>query len=187
MNEKNRITCAVCEDLLPLVEDEVASADSKEAVYAHIASCEVCRKKYSVYMGIDGVQSEKILEKDDWHIIEKVRNKVLFWFLIGACASMLMGGLIAVTSRTMPWLIAIVFPLLCGIIYVIDRHVWKYVPWLAAFLWAVMMIVMDIGHTQNWKVTIEESMISALIPVIFSYIGALTAALLKYAFKGEKR
>ncbi len=187
MSEKNRITCMVCEDLLPLVEDGVASAESREAVYAHLGSCETCRKKYPEYVSADGIHREMITEKDDRHIIGKVRNKMVLWFLSGACASMLIGILIAVTSRTTPWLVAVIFPFLCGMIYLLGSYVWKYVPWLAAFLWALMMIVMDIGKTQNWKVTIEESVISALIPAALSYIGALAAALLKYAFKGEKR
>ena len=41
MNE-NKITCDVCRDLLPLVKDGVASADSEAAVRQHIGGCKEC-------------------------------------------------------------------------------------------------------------------------------------------------
>lgn len=41
MNE-NKITCGVCRDLLPLVMDGVASADSEAAVREHIGGCNDC-------------------------------------------------------------------------------------------------------------------------------------------------
>lgn len=39
------ISCDMCQDLIPLVEDGVASADSREAVAAHLASCSHCGKE----------------------------------------------------------------------------------------------------------------------------------------------
>lgn len=41
MND-NKITCDVCRDLLPLVKDGVASADSEAAVREHVGGCEEC-------------------------------------------------------------------------------------------------------------------------------------------------
>ena len=41
MND-NKITCGVCRDLLPLVKDGVASADSEAAVRQHIGGCNDC-------------------------------------------------------------------------------------------------------------------------------------------------
>lgn len=41
MNE-NQITCDVCRDLLPLVKDGVASADSEAVVRRHISGCRGC-------------------------------------------------------------------------------------------------------------------------------------------------
>lgn len=37
------ISCDMCRDLLPLVQDGVASEDSCRAVKAHLAGCEACR------------------------------------------------------------------------------------------------------------------------------------------------
>ena len=36
------ISCEMCRDLIPLVEDGVASADSRAAVEHHLQTCPVC-------------------------------------------------------------------------------------------------------------------------------------------------
>lgn len=41
MNE-NKITCGLCRDLIPLVKDCVASAESEAAVFGHTAECPEC-------------------------------------------------------------------------------------------------------------------------------------------------
>lgn len=38
-----QITCEICKDLIPLVQDGVASGDSASAVERHIQSCPQCR------------------------------------------------------------------------------------------------------------------------------------------------
>lgn len=41
-NMENKITCEICRDLIPLVQDGVASADSETAVREHIKDCKEC-------------------------------------------------------------------------------------------------------------------------------------------------
>lgn len=43
----DKIKCEVIRDLMPLVADDVASAESKELVNGHIEGCEVCRAYYA--------------------------------------------------------------------------------------------------------------------------------------------
>lgn len=45
MNE-NIITCELCRDLIPLVQDGVASADSEAAVRLHTAGCHACASMF---------------------------------------------------------------------------------------------------------------------------------------------
>ena len=42
----NDITCDVCRDLMPLVKDGIASADSRAAVERHLESCPSCRARF---------------------------------------------------------------------------------------------------------------------------------------------
>ena len=42
----NEISCDICMDLLPLVTDDVASEDSKQAVLSHLAACPRCKQQF---------------------------------------------------------------------------------------------------------------------------------------------
>ena len=42
-----KIKCEVIRDLMPLVADDVASAESKELVSEHVESCEVCKAYFA--------------------------------------------------------------------------------------------------------------------------------------------
>lgn len=184
MNEPVRITCGICEDLIPLVEDGIAHGDSREVVYSHIAVCAECREKYPELSGKEA-DIPKEEEKDDRRILRNIREKVSGWVLLGISISLLAGILIVLTSSSSPWLMILVFPFICGIVYLIGGRVWKYVPYIAAGFWILVTLLMDVGKTVNWRTAVADSVISAVFPLIFSYIGALAAALFKYAFKGE--
>ena len=41
--ENAKIPCAVCRDLMPLVQDGIASPESEQLVRAHIAVCPACQ------------------------------------------------------------------------------------------------------------------------------------------------
>ena len=56
------ITCDVCMDLLPLVQDGIASEDSKRLVEEHIKNCSACAKLYDI-KAVPAVNSEKIFMK----------------------------------------------------------------------------------------------------------------------------
>lgn len=43
----NQISCDICMDLLPLVNDGVASEDSQKAVLRHIETCDTCKALYT--------------------------------------------------------------------------------------------------------------------------------------------
>ncbi|MDE6726738.1 MAG: zf-HC2 domain-containing protein [Oscillospiraceae bacterium] len=57
MNE-NKITCELCRDLIPLVKDGVASADSEAAVRIHIAGCSGCALLFDGKSAEDGNPAE---------------------------------------------------------------------------------------------------------------------------------
>ena len=40
------ITCDICMDLMPLVQDGIASEDSRNAVEEHVKRCEQCAVHY---------------------------------------------------------------------------------------------------------------------------------------------
>lgn len=214
MNDEVRITCEICEDLLPLVEDHVASEESRNAVLCHIFTCKQCQNKYPAFAGIKSERDEiagaggkgerdKIArarekgeqdiiardweygEKDDSRILAAIRDKISIGLLLCISISLLLGVLIVVSSSSSPWLMLIIFPLICGFVYWTGGRAWRWVPPVAALFWIIITLLMHRNYVANWKAAILDSVVSAVLPLILCYVGALAAALLKYAFKGE--
>ncbi|MDO5425557.1 MAG: zf-HC2 domain-containing protein [Eubacteriales bacterium] len=184
MRDCGKISCGILEDLLPLVEDGVAGEESVQAVKRHLAECPECRKRYGdLEEGGRTVPDE--MEKDDVRILKGIRDTVSKWVLLGILVSLALGALVVLSSSDGPWLTVILFPLICGVVYASGAKVWKWVPLAAAVFWIGISLLLDIGQTVNWRVTVTDSVVSAVFPLVLSYVGALAAALLKYAFKGE--
>ena len=63
----NKISCGICQDLIPLVVDNVAGEESKAAVEEHIGCCESCRKAYE--------ESEPLfISPDDERVLRDLRR-----------------------------------------------------------------------------------------------------------------
>ena len=58
----NKISCDICLDLMPLVQDGIASPDSREAVLRHLEECPECRKRYEGEIPAPS-DTKKLLEK----------------------------------------------------------------------------------------------------------------------------
>ena len=75
--ETAKIPCAVCRDLMPLVQDGVASPDSEALVQAHMAVCPACRAL------------------DDGKILQKLRRRysthLLLLAFVGIAAGVALG------------------------------------------------------------------------------------------------
>ena len=178
MSEINKITCGLCEDLAPLVEDGVAGEESRAAVMRHISECEACREKFSSLSGERSIERE---EPDDAKIVIKVRDRLSIWMLGGILLSLTAGSMISSTSSE-PWLAALIFPLLCGSIYLTGVRIRKWTPLAAGGCWVVItLLTSGVGRLMDYPM----ALLSALYPVALSYLGVLAAALLKYAVKGE--
>ena len=57
----SKIGCELCMDLMALVRDDVASAESKNAVLEHLESCDVCRNLFE--QGLPVSDEEQALQK----------------------------------------------------------------------------------------------------------------------------
>lgn len=177
MSEMNRIDCGICEDLMPLVEDGVACEQSRVAVRKHLEGCEACRKKYRDFSEME----QAAAVPDDDKVIGRVRERMAAWMLNGMLLSLIAGAVIVSTASSDPWLAALIFPVLCGIIYLTGVRIWKWTPLAAGGCWIVITLLTQSSRLLDYPV----ALLSSLYPVALSYLGVLAAALLKYAFKGE--
>ena len=70
--ETAKIPCAVCRDLMPLVQDGVASPESEALVKAHLAACPACR---ALRQGADAPAVPELPAPDDGKILQKLRRR----------------------------------------------------------------------------------------------------------------
>lgn len=79
----NKISCDVCMDLAPLVQDNVASEDSKEIVYEHIKECKDCQRLFNSF-------EEAAPKMDEEKILKKIKKQLF----VGAMVIISLGAMI---------------------------------------------------------------------------------------------
>lgn len=90
--ETAKIPCAVCRDLMPLVQDGVASPDSEALVQPHMAVCPACR---ALWQGTDDPAMPELPAPDDGKILQKLRRRysthLLLLAFVGIAAGVALG------------------------------------------------------------------------------------------------
>ena len=90
--EIKKIPCAVCRDLMPLVQDGVASPESEALVKAHLAACPACR---ALQQGTDAPAVPELPAPDDGKILQKLRRRysthLLLLAFVGIAAGVALG------------------------------------------------------------------------------------------------
>ena len=90
--ETAKISCAVCRDLMPLVQDGVASPESEALVQAHMAVCPACR---ALRQGADAPAVPELPAPDDGKILQKLRRRysthLLLLAFVGIAAGVALG------------------------------------------------------------------------------------------------
>ena len=70
--ENAKIPCAVCRDLMPLVQDGIASPESEQLVRAHIAVCPACQ---ALWQGTEPPAAPELQTPDDTKILKRLRRR----------------------------------------------------------------------------------------------------------------
>lgn len=180
------VSCAVVQDLMPLVQDGVASPESEALVKAHIASCPDCR---AMWEALPDAPAEEITLPDDAEVLRKVRLHVRLWLLVVIVVGLTLG--MTVLFRGITGLIFVFFPLTCGIAYWFDDVIWKLVPLLAGVTVALAFLpdLVSTWHNSTFLTALYAYLTGVSMPVLvlvgLCLLGALTAFLLRYAVKGR--
>ena len=93
--ETAKIPCAVCRDLMPLVQDGVASPESEALVQAHMAVCPACR---ALRQGADAPAVPELPAPDDGKILQKLRRRYSTHLLLLAFAGIAAGVALGYTG-----------------------------------------------------------------------------------------
>lgn len=90
--ENTKIPCAVCRDLIPLVQDGIASPESEQLVRAHLAVCPACQ---ALWQGTEPPAVPELPTPDDGKIIRRLRRRynthLLLLAFVGIAAGIALG------------------------------------------------------------------------------------------------
>ena len=173
-------TCDIIQDLLPLVQDGVASEDSIRLVESHIKDCKMCK-------GLTGEMIDAPIRNqpqlEDENIIKKMKRSILF----SQIAMLIIGGVVGVafTNSIEMFYNLMIMPLIGGISY----FVWKkksYWTLIAIFsLSVVVQYLIGAFTIQSEPFGIDSILVYSMIYTVLVAVGIVIGMLLKYAFKKE--
>lgn len=166
----NEINCEICRDLIPLVKDGVASADSEAAVRQHTSGCSECAGLF------DGEAVPNAPEPP------KVLRRVKRWLNCIYIVLMVLGlyvGL-SVTSSIDMFYNVLIMPVAGVLGYLAFR-------WKSVFIVPVILLVMNIitnalGLFSAERLGFSELMMWTIIYILFIAAGIVIAMLFRFAF-----
>ena len=167
----NKITCYMCIDLMPLVQDGVASEDSRNAVLQHLQECPDCRALY---------EGEIPTPSNTKEILGKVTRRAQLF-----SAMVMMFGIfygLMLTAGNGIFMNVIIMPIIGGIGYYLFR--WKGLYIVPSLLLVTHIITNYLGLGEE----VLEPMGLFMWTTIYcgvALVGFVIAALLHFAFKKE--
>ena len=167
----NKISCDICIDLMPLVQDGVASSDSRNAVVRHLQECPDCRALY------EGEIPTPSKSKDLLRKIQR-RAQVL-------SAMIMMFGIfygLMLTAGSNLFLNIIIMPIIGGIGYYLFR--WRALYIVPALLFVTHIFTNFMGLGSEVLEPIGLFMWTSIYCGV-ALVGFVIAALLHFAFKKE--
>lgn len=178
--KKGEFTCDICRDLIPLVKDGVASADSENAVKIHLKNCPKCS---AVFDGKPLPEPPEIPEK----LPKKALLRVKQWLALIYSAVLLFGLYFALTltgSRDMN--ISLLIMPFAGVFgYLAFR--WKAVYILPAVMVVLQTLMSETGNLKGGGyLAIDKVLKVVLAYYLLALAGMVITVLLKFAFGKTK-
>lgn len=169
--EMNEITCDICIDLIPLVQDGVASQDSVDAVENHIKNCPKCGALFEGQMAI----------KDDGkEVLKKIKKKVQIF-----TGMMLMFGILfglSLTATSELFLNSVIMPILGCVGYYLFR--WKAAYIVPCILLGTRIVTNGFGLIREVeRLTLLDILFWNVLYSFFAILGVVIAGLLHFAFR----
>lgn len=169
----NEISCEICMDLIPLVQDGIASEDSKKAVERHIESCESCKKLCS---------GESAPQMNVGKAFGKVKRQAQIFFAMIMMFGMFFG--VSLTAGVDMFYNSLIMPAIGVVGYIIFRFKAVYLVPILLFITHgatnLLGLLRGVEHLD-----ILSLIMWTIFYSIFAIIGIVIAALLHFAFKKE--
>lgn len=172
----SKITCKVCQDLLPLVQDSIASDDSRLLVEKHIQSCSTCSELYS---------NNDLPVMNDENIMKDLKNKIRNSVLLMLILATVFGA--SITESHLVFYNIVLMPVIGGVAYVYLKNKIYYA---LGFIFSIVFVnhlttILKTGEYEYFFSMFLNSIFMSLIYVFLSLIGVVVVILLQYGFKRE--
>ncbi len=166
------LSCEMCRDLMPLVRDGIASADSAAAVQAHLETCAACR----------ALQEAPAIPAQDKNALARLRGRVrLFWVAV------MLAGILIGTSLTGGGNLfynVLLMPAIGAVSYFVFQ--WKALPLVPPLLLAVSLLADLMALLQGNEVLgLPSVLLWTVLYCGFALAGFVIAALLRFALRKE--
>ncbi|WFR56482.1 zf-HC2 domain-containing protein [Anaerocolumna sp. AGMB13025] len=176
--EYKDISCDICQDLIPLVHDNVASKDSTDLVKEHIKTCDLCRTMYEHREGYP------LSETHDRDNINRIKKKLVFVGLFMLTAGAFLGVFLSDSMGMFNNFI--IMPTVGAVGYYTLKSRW-YLCLSGVF--SLSLLWLFIGKTlEIHKFAMESVIMAFYLSGIYTFlvlIGAIIGMLLHFAFKKE--
>lgn len=171
----NEITCGVCMDLMPLVHDGIASADSQSAVKQHIRSCTVCSALYG-QKTTSAANTEQAFQK----FRQQLRLFSILLMMLGICIGL------ALTAGIGMFYNSLIMPVIGVLGYaVFRRKAFLYIPVLLLLLHGIVNLIRLLFDAD--PLDAYSLLAFTVIYIALALAGTLIASLLYFAFRKENR
>lgn len=174
----NKISCDICKDLIPLVKDGIASADSCLAVKEHMEECVTCKKLY---------ESEITAPSEPNVDLELELGKLKRKLQIFSVMLMMFGAFfgLSLTASEEMFYNSLIMPVIGALGYVIFR--WKAIYQIPVLLLIMQLLINCFGMVRGMEIVPVMGVVTwVAIYTIFVEIGVLVAGLLHFAFRKER-
>lgn len=168
----NKISCDMCIDLMPLVQDGVASSGSRNAVLQHLQECPDCKALYEGEIPAPSKSNE---------LFRKVQRQARVF-----SAMIMMFGIfygLMLTAGSGLFMNVIIMPVIGGIAYYLLR--WKAILIVPPLLLVTHFITNALGLEGQHLMPVEVFLWTAIYCGV-ALVGFVIAALLHFAFKKEE-
>lgn len=168
----NKLSCDMCLDLIPLVQDGVASQDSRDAVLAHIAGCPGCR---ALFEG-------ELPPADAGKVLGKVSRRLR---LFGAMVMMfgILYGLMLTAGNGIFYNV-LIMPVIGAIGYYLFR--WRGLYIIPGLLLGTHLITNALGMGEEY-LGLPTLVMWTAIYCGAALVGWVIAALLHFVFRKEEK
>lgn len=181
--KKCEFTCDICRDLIPLVKDGVASADSENAVRIHLKSCPVCSENSEFAAIFEGKPIPEPPESSPNKALIRLKQ----WLTLMYSVILLFGLYFALSltgSRDVN--ISLLIMPFAGVFGYLAMR------WRAVYILPVIMLILQVlmNETGNMKsghfIEFGDLVKVLLIYYLLALAGMVITVLLKFAFGKTK-